>query len=485
MADRASKLFNDLLKIFGQDDKEYKELISDDSRSTLVNDDTPAGTTEYTEGNFVCLRDDEIGEGDIMLQTDLEECELHIGDFVYKMNEQAGKNRLLVGTAKGSGGFGAYTGHDAKDYETGYDEDLKEPDDQYNTSDNLVFATNVANGVKVTIGDYEWQNTSAANTESAWSGQSSGSSYGAIVLEPISGNWDSFAAFDKNGIINFLLSRFANADDKGGSWSCRYHINAFEFAFKNNNSKIIIAKNKSVYKDSIEDDNLVIRFNGDFGKAGGQAAEPGGGVSGPVKLIIKEDGLWKDFGAKEDNGIRNIKLPPLGIGDMRIGGTFYIRPVGTAPTFSSVFVYNSSFAEYNSWWSANGNIIKSFGSWSYAAPGTSNLIVNGVEAEVETKTYPSTGVGFQSSIGQAYKIVLNFVSLQLLSGNEVLLTFKMGNVAETFTLSSLSAGEFEFSMASDVDNAPLIINLKQTIQGTTGFNNFKIDKLEIFEITCP
>ena len=482
MSDRASKLYNDLLKIYGQEDKEYKELISDDSRETLIADDTEAGTTEYAENSFLCLNDSEIGEGDMMLQGDETEMELIIGDFTYKMTNKAGLDKALVGMCTGSGGFPPFTySEDARDYEDGFDKKLTNPDSQYDTQTNLIFATNSSNGVKVTIGDYEWQNIDAVGEEKVWTGQGAGSAYGQIALEPVSGNWNSFANANFNGVFVFILPGYADGDLLGGYFAGYYESNAMKHAFENNNSKMIIAKNGSVYKDSIINSNLVVRFNGDIGEAGGASAESGGGITGPVRMRVKTNGKWSDFANKSDNGLRNIKLPPLAISEMRIGKTFVVRSV--APyTESQVFLDDFNNTVVTDWNVANLVLVPIASANEFAASlywSTSSL-----DGSLYTKTYPATtGPTFQSTLGKQYRIRVNLIiSFPIPADNEAELKFKIGNHEKVFNVSNLVTGDLFFNLVSDVDNAPLEMTMEKTEGVASAAIQF--DELEILEITC-
>jgi hypothetical protein len=93
---RAIELLNEQLKIFNQKTDPYITFIGDKSRESLVVFDFEVDFTPWQELNWVCVNDEEIGEGNITFQTDADEFDIMVGDYHYKVTEFQ-SDALLVG----------------------------------------------------------------------------------------------------------------------------------------------------------------------------------------------------------------------------------------------------------------------------------------------------------------------------------------------------------------------------------------------------
>lgn len=82
-------------------------------------------------------------------------------------------------------------------------------------------------------------------------------------------NWVSVAGDEYNGLIKFYLPKTANYEIDGGFFEYYFKNSAWSNAFIGNTSDIVIVQTGTVYKDSISDSNLVVRWDGVLGNAGG------------------------------------------------------------------------------------------------------------------------------------------------------------------------------------------------------------------------
>lgn len=487
----AAELYNQYLGIFNNEDQEYRDLLADVTQDELINDgNIPASEDDFTDYDFFCLRDTEIADGYLPAQSDLGEADLFVGDYHFRSNEIPGGSKAFVGMAKVTGGYPHFThNYRSVDYLEGQDEDLYIPDDTVDTPDNFVFATNSVNGVGLTIGDYNWTNAAQDWEDSPWLGQSAGSAYGQISFLPTGGNWLNFAETDKEGLMKFKLPRLASGDEEGGYFEFWYDRTAFLAAFNNNASAIIISKEGSVYKGSISNANLVVRFNGDVGQAGGASSEIGGGAAGAVVITPKENSVWDDFGGSSDNGTRSIMLPPLSISEMQVGKSFLVRD--QAPfSESQVFIDDFTTVTPNDEWVIeNMIVIYPSGSISSGGGKTTVSVENGVGleegAEVQTKTSPATdGPTFESTLDKVYKIKLNFISFTFSPDTGARMTLSIGGSSEVIDLTTLSASQdYFYYLKSDTEGAPLVLNFKN-VPVTTGSSAILLDEIEILELTC-
>jgi hypothetical protein len=333
--EKAPDLYNKKLKIFGQRDVEYKNLIGDEDAEEVLESTVPAGTTEYEASDFTCLNDSEIGAGEIMMQADSGVHEFRAGDYKYDVtgSPKAGETLPMIGTGKGSGGFGAYTGPRSRVYSVADPELLTEPDDDYDTAENFVFAnTDTAAGVELSVGDFIWSipGNSVGAAEN-WDGDAVGSVIGSIEFNVTADTWEQFATADKNGTIVFSLPRITDEDILGGTFSFYFERNAFIAAFKGNAAKMIVTIDGNLYKGSVDSANLVTHFTGHIGEAGGATAEAGGGAAGIIRMKPKNGGVWTEFGNVNDNGLKTILLPPLALSEMEVDKTFIVRTTSPCP----------------------------------------------------------------------------------------------------------------------------------------------------------
>ena len=93
------------------------------------------------------------------------------------------------------------------------------------------------------------------------------SGFFGVVMYPYS-NWNAFADSEYNGIQRIWFPKLAGNDKQGGFVEFYYHRDAFYHAFYGNSATVVFAQNGSVYKESVSDENLVVRWDGFPGKAG-------------------------------------------------------------------------------------------------------------------------------------------------------------------------------------------------------------------------
>lgn len=167
----------------------------------------------------------------------------------------------------------------AEIYSSGTDANLDSPDDNYWTPSNLVPCSSdnlPFSGYRtyLKIGDYFWYTdynpVPAPGTSVQWRKTLTGSAYGSIRFQPVTGkNWNNFAGAAQNGLKVFSLPKSADYDSLGGYFEYYYHNTAWSTAFNGNNSEILILQNGSVYKDTVQSNNLVVRWDGVLGLGGG------------------------------------------------------------------------------------------------------------------------------------------------------------------------------------------------------------------------
>jgi hypothetical protein len=87
------------------------------------------------------------------------------------------------------------------------------------------------------------------------------------IVDDQGGLWDTFST-EANGLKRIVFPSLANNDGLGGFAELYYHQIAYTHAFNGNASACIPASNGSVYKDTLIDANLVVRWDGMTGPAG-------------------------------------------------------------------------------------------------------------------------------------------------------------------------------------------------------------------------
>lgn len=113
------------------------------------------------------------------------------------------------------------------------------------------------------VGDYKWNVTDLPDTGTTLTGQSVGTAGGSIILKPLDSDpWVLFAEEVNDGNQNIT---FPVANTK----VMRYVKAAFQYAFYNTTSTMILVTDGSIYKDQVDEDHLVINGSGDIGLAGG------------------------------------------------------------------------------------------------------------------------------------------------------------------------------------------------------------------------
>ncbi len=161
----------------------------------------------------------------------------------------------------------------ASSYADDSDGTLDSPNSAYDTQSQLMPIASsgggfTSNGLKIRSGKI-WSVTGiqSAGSNYIWEGSGGGASNDVIFQAP--GNWDDFSGSGDNGLQRFFLPKNANGDQLGGYLDYYYHDTYWTTAFNGNSTAVVFSKNGSVYKGSISSDNLVVRYDGVQGYAGG------------------------------------------------------------------------------------------------------------------------------------------------------------------------------------------------------------------------
>jgi len=80
--------------------------------------------------------------------------------------------------------------------------------------------------------------------------------------------WSAFQPPTQNGLKTVNLPKTAHGSTDGGFFSYYFHSEAWSIAFSNQSVDGLISQTGSVYKDSISEENLVVRYDGAVGPAG-------------------------------------------------------------------------------------------------------------------------------------------------------------------------------------------------------------------------
>ena len=176
---------------------------------------------------------------------------------------------------------------------SGTDVLLDSPDDTDFTTSQLWPCTNTFNSVVLNIGDYQWsQNIGIINNPSGLNPSSSGTAYGQINFSTGGSNWGNFSTSITDGLNSNSLPK-GGTNNLGGSFEYYYDNTAWVFAFNGNTSNIVIAQNGSVYKGSISNANLVIRWDGMTGPAGAASPQVAEDIERPQVFSASIDGGTK------------------------------------------------------------------------------------------------------------------------------------------------------------------------------------------------
>lgn len=159
------------------------------------------------------------------------------------------------------------------DYATGTDQNLDNPDDDYNCQAQFNPIAHLGGSSRIYLGSttrgHRWNNAAGGvGNGVTYSRQFIGIEYGQAFFRPLVGNWAQFAADTFNGEQTFYFPNWYGSTN-GGYITYWYNKTAWETAFNGNNSHVVIATDGSVYKGSISNENLVVNKDGKIGKAGG------------------------------------------------------------------------------------------------------------------------------------------------------------------------------------------------------------------------
>lgn len=119
------------------------------------------------------------------------------------------------------------------------------------------------NKMYLQIGTYEWLNIELPDTiGKLYTGQSIGSAAGNVKIKlNTSHYWNYFSSGGNDGMKALLLPN-------SNTIHFYYYKDAWQYALKNTDSDIVIAKDGSVYKGSISMSNLIVNSHGVIGIAG-------------------------------------------------------------------------------------------------------------------------------------------------------------------------------------------------------------------------
>ncbi|NIU83404.1 MAG: hypothetical protein GWN64_07975 [Candidatus Thorarchaeota archaeon] len=163
-------------------------------------------------------------------------------------------------------------------YVNGNDVYLDFPSGTYRTPSNLVpIDINGTGAMSLRIGSNYWELASGigAGTSKVWFDDTGSSTYGPIVLSGGGDTWVNLATNVQmgvdsvnGGLVTWNLPRYADGDVLGGLFDFYFLASAWSYAFIGSTPDIYIAQNGSVYKTSVSNSNLVVRWDGQTGPAG-------------------------------------------------------------------------------------------------------------------------------------------------------------------------------------------------------------------------
>jgi len=153
-------------------------------------------------------------------------------------------------------------------YSSGNDGELISPNNNYNTS-SIFVPVNANSNFVFYFGENRWQTDADAGSYISASGVGASQSgvYGDLRLSPDGNNWDSFASSVYNGLYSVPMPRYYHEDKEGGYWNYYYDKSYWSTAFGGGSDSILIAQNGSVYRSSINPENLVNTWDGKIGSA--------------------------------------------------------------------------------------------------------------------------------------------------------------------------------------------------------------------------
>jgi len=157
-------------------------------------------------------------------------------------------------------------------YTSLYDANLTGPNNTFDTQSNLIPMT-ANNNIFLNVQGSGWISpiVSGTPTTGVYTGNVSGYS-GVSFQDAGGGNWFNFADGNiYNGLQRIYLPKNATGDILGGYIDFYYNETAWRYAFYNqaaSSNYAVIAQNGSVYKGSISNSNLVVRWDGQIGPAG-------------------------------------------------------------------------------------------------------------------------------------------------------------------------------------------------------------------------
>jgi hypothetical protein len=175
-----------------------------------------------------------------------------------------------------------------KGYENGTDADIDSPNGSLNQDNNFMPLSGTSgsfSGTLISLGGNIWNTYSTSPKEGSgvtFTGVPPLSiDYKSLLLAPPVGTnrqWNGYANVSFNGMRHMFFPKTISNDKLGGFAKVYYDFIAYEEAFDGNSSLCVIDKEGSVYKDSINDNNLVVSSSGIIGVAGGGVLERTGVV---------------------------------------------------------------------------------------------------------------------------------------------------------------------------------------------------------------
>lgn len=214
--------------------------------------------------------------------------ELNITNNIIFINETYRYWRLLKGTYVSP-----------IDYVNGDDQNLDFPNSAYNQNNCFLpmidtsITPNVP-GAYVKIGDYKFWAFSTTGTNQIIYGIGAAGAYGQIIIRTNTAtNWDitSLPSAANDGLQKIYFAKSGHNDTLGGYVEYYYRYDCYLYAFNGNQSNLIIAQNKSVYKGSISNSNLVVRWDGKSGPAGSATPD----VTEDIPYSTEEEGYINYF----------------------------------------------------------------------------------------------------------------------------------------------------------------------------------------------
>jgi len=202
---------------------------------------------------------------------------------------------------------------------SGTDVNLSSPDDSYHQDSCFVPMNTDVSGSGpdglIYVGSYGWNLMGGLGPDSSVYSEGVGSSYGNVYLTTgVALYWETFAGSEFNGIQRIWLPGSAYNDRLGGYIEFYYHRDAFYSAFYGNGSSCSIAQNGSVYRGTVSDENLVVRWDGQLGPAvnGGLDVGSSPAQAACVDVIQYQDGFrGKSYGF--DGSASEVELTPSSI----------------------------------------------------------------------------------------------------------------------------------------------------------------------------